>query len=99
MQVDKNQPTMTDLARPQPGALKPRAIAVLCALRCAARTMVAIRCSIGDRSSSTTADLLRDMRSMRLVGQQQGDERWYLADDGVAWLETNGLAVEMGARL
>lgn len=77
--------------------LKPRAIAVLCALRCEPRTERFLSTAIGDGSVGATVDLLRDMRSMKLV---VADSRllWCLLDDGVAWLETNGLHAEKRAQ-
>lgn len=84
--------------------LKPRAVAVLVALRSGPRTRAQLRHAIGDPSATATADLLGDMRSgllprARLIEQLAGDDRWYLTHDGVEWLETNGLSVEREAML
>lgn len=88
-----------DLARPQPGALTPRAVAAVCCLRSGAKTNIQIRNCIGDQTLTSTRDLLRDLRSMGFLSQSPGDERWYLTHDGVGWLETNGLRVNDAARL
>ncbi len=73
--------------------LKPRMVAALVALR-EPRTRIALRDAIADRSTSTTLDLLGDMRDLQLVRQVPGDDRWYLAPVGIEWLRRNGLEVE-----
>jgi hypothetical protein len=79
--------------------LKPRAVAVLVALRHEARNRVQIRNAIGDPSTMETIDLLGDLSRMAMVGQVPGDDRWYLDHSGVGWLETNGLGVNQDSRL
>lgn len=73
--------------------LKPRAVAVLCALRNGPRTSAQLRISIGDGRKSDPKGLLRCMREapLSLVTQRPHDDRWYLTDHGIGWLQTNGL--------
>lgn len=82
-----------------PAALKPRAIAVLVALRDGGRTRAQLRNAIADQSTSATLNLLGDMRRKGLVGQVPDDDRWYLDHDGDSWLETRSLRVSRSARL
>jgi DNA-binding IclR family transcriptional regulator len=78
--------------------LKPRAVAVLVALRNEPRNRAQIRHAIGDHSTSSTADLLGDLRGLGMIGQVAGDDRWYLEFAGVGWLESNGLQVGQDSR-
>lgn len=75
-----------------PGDLKPRAIAALCAMRRMSRSRTSLREAIGDQSAQSTLDLLGDLRSMGLV-DNVGNGIWQLTTDGVAWCETNGMHV------
>ena len=88
--------------------LTPRAMAVLMALRNGPRDFKAIRSAIGDRRTDDTMALLilmsKDMSCGAvscgaMLGQVQGDARYYLTHDGVGWLETNGLPVAQESRL
>jgi hypothetical protein len=79
--------------------LRPRAIAALVALRNAPLSVLQLRNSIADPSGVTTRDLLREMRDLKLVGQVDGDQRWYLDSEGVVWLHLNGLDADPTARL
>ena len=80
-------------ARGRAGDLRPRAIAVLCALRSGPKTANQIGTAIGDGSKSPqrrdTDDLLSDMAFMKLITSHDG--RWYLDHDGLGWLQSNGL--------
>lgn len=77
--------------------LKPRAIAVLVALRSGPRTTSSLRSAIGDRTQRETMDLLIDMIEMQLVEVPHNaagdviDDRWYLDHNGLGWLQSNGL--------
>ena len=93
-QIDKLK---KEVARGRAGDLKPRAIAVLCALRSGPKTANQIGTAIGDGSRShdrrATADLLEDMASSRggLEMLRRYDGRWYLDHNGLGWLQSNGL--------
>ncbi len=93
-----------DLICTQPGALKPRAQAVLCALRQGPLSDRQLQQRIGDESTPLTVALCSAMCNPRdpigiLIGKRYGVAIWYLAPDGIAWLETNGLSVASEARL
>lgn len=85
--------------------LKPRAVAVLCALRSGPKTTNQLGSSIGDGVSASarnaTAGLLDAMRhhaSGALIQQVRGQPtRWYLDHDGLGWLQSNGLDAVFGA--
>lgn len=70
--------------------LKPRAVAALCALRTGARTKVSLRSAIGDISTTSTLDLMGDLRDLGLVAMRAGGD-WHLTRDGLSWCERNGL--------
>lgn len=78
-----------DLARPQPGALPPRAQAVLVALRRGSLTALEIRNRISDETADQTRSLLIAMREEAVIMDDSG--RWYLTTDGLGWLESNGM--------
>lgn len=78
--------------------LKPRAIAVLMALRSGALTDTQIRARIGERRTDDTIQLLHDMRDLRLVVKLASTGRWYLAEDGIGWLQRHGLDAVPWAR-
>jgi hypothetical protein len=75
---------------------KPRAVAVLVALRRCSLTTAQIRNAISDDTLEQTRDLLADMTDDDRVTQLAA--RWYVDLEGVAWLERNGLTVARGAR-
>lgn len=77
--------------------LKPRAVAVLCALRNGHLTVARLRRAIGDQTDFDVRMLLNDMLAMSLVGGVGSD--WYLDRDGVGWLQQNGLDAVESARL
>jgi len=91
-QIDKLK---AELARGRHGDLKPRAIAVLCALRSGPKTANQIGTAIGDGSKPSgrraTDDLLVDMGRIGLHLITQREWRWYLDHDGLGWLQSNGL--------
>lgn len=74
-----------------PGALTPRAQAVLCAVRIAPRTLVGLRNATGDSTNFVVESLLDCMAADGLVAKS--GNVWGPTYDGIAWLETNGLAV------
>lgn len=80
--------------------LKPRAIAVLVALRNGPRTTRQLRDAIGDGRKSDPNGLLASMRSapLSLVTQRPHDDRWYLTHEGLGWLQNNGLDAAPEAR-
>lgn len=78
--------------------LKPRAVAVLVALRSGALTDTQIRSRIGERRTDDTVQLLHDMRDLRLVVRLASTGRWYLDHDGLGWLQSHGLDAMPGAR-
>lgn len=63
------------LARPQPGALSPRAVAVLVALRRGTLTTAQIRNAIADDTIDQTRALLRSMSDEALIVGRSG--RWW----------------------
>lgn len=78
--------------------LKPRAVAVLCALRSGPRSTASLRGAIGDPTIHQTESLLLCMESVdcgaagsRRLVVRSTDGRWYLDHDGLGWLQTNGL--------
>lgn len=75
--------------------LKPRPIAVLCALRSGPKTTNQLGTAIGDGSSRAgrqeTRDLLIDMQRPGLDLIVEHEDRWYLDHDGLGWLQSNGL--------
>lgn len=77
----------------QPGDLKPRAIAVLVALRGGSRTALSLQRALGDASPAQTLALLDDM--CELVGQRPGrklpSDHQYLTREGAGWLADHGL--------
>ena len=81
--------------------LKPRAIAVLVALRSGPRTTSQLRTAIGDGRKSDPVGLLRCMREkpLSLVEQRPHDDRWYLTHEGLGWLQRNGLDADDSAKL
>lgn len=81
--------------------LKPRAVAVLVALRSGPRTTEQLRIAIGDGRKSPPNGLLRAMRSapLSLVTQLPHDNRWYLDHDGLGWLQRHGLDADNSAKL
>lgn len=79
--------------------LRPRAIAVLCALRQRPLTTLQLKNAIGDSSVEDTHALVCDMLTDTIDHAGLGDKRWYLTHDGVGWLETNGLTAAREARL
>lgn len=81
------------------GDLKPRAIAVLVALRSGALTDTQIRARIGERRTDDTVQLLHDMRDLRLVIKLASTGRWYLDHDGLGWLQDHGLDAVPGAKI
>lgn len=88
-----------ELARPTPGVYKPRAQAVLVALRRGPLTTRSLSARIGDRDCHETRALLCDMITDTVDHRNGNGDLWYLTTDGVAWLETNGLLVSDEARL
>ncbi len=83
---------MTDLN------LKPRAIAVLVALRAGPMTTTQIKRCIGDTNAEDTHALLCDMIT-DTIDHVRGDARWYLTHDGLGWLQRNGLDADDSAKL
>lgn len=75
--------------------LKPRAIAVLCALRSGPKTRNQLGTAIGDGSSTVgrvaTDNLLIDMCRPGLDLITSKHDRWYLDHDGLGWLQSHGL--------
>lgn len=83
-----------EIDRPVPGAYKPRAQAVLVALRLGPLTTRQLSIRIADSAMDVTRALLCDMITDTIDHKRGGDPfLWYLTSDGVAWLETNGLSV------
>ena len=82
-----------------PGSLKPRAQAVLCALRTGPRTARALFLAIGETDKRTCAidSLLTDMAKMDLIVRTAGSA-WGLTYEGIGWLESNGLSVSSAAK-
>lgn len=79
--------------------LKPRAIAVLVALRSGPRTTRQLRDAIGDGRKSDPNGLLRSMNDdHRLVERRPHDERWYLSHNGLGWLQSHGLDASDSAK-
>lgn len=78
--------------------LKPRAIAVLVALRNGALTDTQIRDRIGERHTDDTVQLLHDMRDLRLVLKLATTGRWYLDGEGIGWLADHGLEPVLSAK-
>lgn len=76
--------------------LKPRAIALLCALRLGARTSSWLRSAVGDRTSASLYDLLLDLRKIGLV-RPSTTGQWHLTHDGIGWCESNGMLVSPAA--
>lgn len=72
--------------------LKPRAVAVMCALRSKPRALDNLSAAIGDPSRNATLDLLGALRLDEFVGQIAGRPDWFLTAAGVAWLEAHGLS-------
>lgn len=93
VEMDKLAEMITDL--------KPRAIAVLVALRSGPRTTAQLRVAIGDNRKSDPNGLLRAMRSapLSLVEQRPRDDRWYLTHDGLGWLQRHGLDAVVESKL
>lgn len=85
------------------GDLKPRVIAVLCALRAGPKTANQLGTAIGDGSTpagrAATTDLLIDMQrpGMDLIAGHDG--RYYLDHDGLGWLQSHGLNAAKEARI
>lgn len=73
--------------------LKPRAIAVLVALRTGPLTIGQLRTRIGDGREGNPNGLLELMRvaPLSLVTQRPRDDRWYLTHEGLGWLQRQGL--------
>jgi hypothetical protein len=77
---------------------KPRAIAVMVALRNGPLTTRQLQNCLSDPSMSATRKLMADMLT-DVVDHRLGDPNlWYLTDDGVGWIESQGLDVASGAR-
>lgn len=74
--------------------LKPRAIAVLVALRVGPLTLKQLQQRIGDAKLHDTADLLDAMATDHLVVRT--DVGVLCDEDGRAWLESNGVAIAWG---
>lgn len=87
----------------QPGDLKPRAIAVLVALRGGSRTALSLQRALGDASPAQTLALIDDMTVMGLVGQRPGrtlpSDHRYLTREGAGWLADHGLETAPEAML
>lgn len=82
-----------------PGALTPRAQAVLCALRNGPRSSTTLSNATGDRVKSDVRSLLADLSAMHLVYTLAGTgEMWALTHDGIGWSESNGLSVSENAK-
>lgn len=77
--------------------LKPRAIAVLVALRAGQRTLMQLRNALAEHSVGTMRYLLCDMKAEDLVISVPGD-LWQLTTVGLGWLQTNGLDATPGAK-
>jgi len=73
-----------------PGSLKPRAVAVLVALRGGPLTSRQLCAALRDSCEAHTLSLLDDMRTGRVASAL--NRLWYLDEVGVAWLEINNLA-------
>ena len=73
--------------------LKPRAIAVLCALRLEPKSALQLSRMIGDDCVAPMHDLLRAMLSEGLVSQYAFTQ-WCVGNEGRAYLENNGLCVK-----
>lgn len=89
--------------------MKPRAIAVLCALRLGPRGTQAVADAIGDTDSAETYALLRLMasgidgtnRGRCLVLENKASSsmaRWGLTQDGLGWLQSQGLDASESAK-
>lgn len=76
--------------------LKPRAVAVLCALRQGPLSLQAVRNRIGDRGNEGTEVLISDMIRLHLV-TWVGSVSLHLTHDGLGWLQGNGLDAAPGA--
>lgn len=74
--------------------MNPRAIAALCSLRRGPRDTEHVMHAIGDVNVFETMRLLADMRRARLATQlhsQSVDHRWYIAELGAEYLNSNGI--------
>lgn len=89
--------------------LKPRAIAVLCALRSGPKTSNQLGTAIGDgsdRAGRNATRVLLDVLSDREYGKEDGrgpmivehGGLWYLDHDGLGWLQGQGLDAVAEAR-
>lgn len=74
--------------------LKPRAVAVLCALRVGALTVKQLQSRIGDATLQETADLIAAMAAEHLVVRT--DVGILCDEDGRSWLESHGVAIQWG---
>lgn len=74
--------------------MNPRAIAALCSLRRGPRAYADVMAAIGDANVFETMRLLADMQRARLATQlhsQSVDQRWYIAEMGAEYLNSNGI--------
>ena len=89
---------MSNVNRIETG-LKPRAIAVLCALRSGPKNLAMLADAIGDHPINNTKELLAEMCRELLLGQVGNSVYYYLDHDGIGWLQNNGLDAVHEARL
>jgi len=85
---------ITDLCAEQ--GLRPRSIALLCALRQEPRTVSVIQASIGDAIESVTRSLLLELRSRQLITFMNG--QWSLTYEGVMLCESIGVSVSHSSK-
>lgn len=74
--------------------MNPRAIAALCSLRRGPRYADEVMRAVGDATLTETMLLLSEMQRARLATQlhsQSADQRWYLAELGAEYLDSNGI--------
>lgn len=90
------------------GTLRPRAIAILVALRVGPRDDASLQHAIGDSTIAETSEMtgyLGDQLSCRSVGatdamiaHAKDDERWHLTYEGMDWLQRRGLDASEAAK-
>lgn len=85
--------------------LRPRAVAVLVALRCGGRPAASLCHALADPTLAHTLSLLEDMKVMNLVVHEReisrGDvtkDRWRLSASGLRWLQDQGMDASDGAK-
>lgn len=86
-------------------ALRPRAIAILVALRKGPRSTGSLADAIGDTDATETGSLLLLMadgidgaRTGRKLVQLTGARSWGLTHDGLGWLQSQGLDATPAAK-